>query len=128
LYRVEPGTNVITDTIALLPLPRSLASGEGSIWVMCEPGTVQRIDPATKRVVATIDTQLDGWGDIAVGGGYVWFSVPGAFIQIDPRTNSIGRMMNGLGTGLAQEGHSIRYGGDSLWVGGMPLRRVRPPG
>jgi streptogramin lyase len=128
LHRVEPGTNVITDTIALLPLPRSMASGEGSIWVLSEPGIVQRIDPSTKRVIATIDTQFDGWGDIAVGGGYVWFSVPGAFVQIDPQTNSIVRVMNGLGTGLAQEGHSIRYGGDSLWVGGMPLRRVRPPG
>ena len=62
LYRIEPGTNEITDTIALLPLPRAMASGEGSIWVLSEPGIVQRIDPATRFVVATIDTQFDGWG------------------------------------------------------------------
>jgi virginiamycin B lyase len=127
LYRIEPETNLITDTIAVRPVPRTMTAGEGSVWVQSEPGAVQRVDPASRRVIASVDTKLDGWGDIGVGGGYVWFSLPGVFVQIDPQTNSIVRMMNGLGTGLAQEGHSIRYGGGSLWVGGIPLRRVRPP-
>ena len=127
LYRVEPETGVATTTIALLPMPRSMTAGEGSIWVVSEDNAVQRIDPETRRVVAAIPTERNGWEDIDVGGGDVWFSLPGVFAQIDPETNSIVQTFNAPGTGLGVEGHSIRYGGGSLWLGGMPLRRILAP-
>ncbi len=127
LYRVEPETKAITDTIAVLPVPRALTAGEGSIWVLSEDNAVQRIDPETRRVIAAIGTQRKGWGDLDVGGGYVWFSLPGVFAQIDPETNAVVGMFSAQGTGLSSEGHSLRYGGGSLWLGGMPLRRILPP-
>jgi streptogramin lyase len=127
LYRIDPDTNAITDEIPLLPSPKTMAAGEGGIWVLSEGTAVQRIDPATRRVVAAIDMPRRGWGDIDVGGGYVWFSLPDVFVQVDPATNRIVRVLDGPGTGLTSEGHSVRYGDGSLWLGGLPLRRVRAP-
>jgi streptogramin lyase len=127
LFRIDPDANAITDVIPLLPSPKTIAAGEGSIWVLSDTTAVQRIDPVTRQVIAVIDTPRRGWGDIDVGGGYVWFSLPDVFVQIDPKTNAIVTMFDGPGTGQTSEGHSIRYGGGSLWLGGLPLRRVRPP-
>ena len=127
LYRVDPDTHAITDVIPLPPSPKTMAAGDGSIWVLTDGAGVARIDPVTRRVVAVIDAPRRGWGDIDVGGGYVWFSLPDVFVQLDPKTNAIVRLVDGPGTGQTSEGHSIRYGGGSLWLGGLPHRRVRPP-
>jgi streptogramin lyase len=127
LYRIDPATNQIAATIDLHARPVSLSSGEGSVWVRQTDGTVQRIDGQTGNLLATIATDAaSNMGDIAVGGGFVWVNsetVP--LLQIDPRTNSQrARYASSAGEFM---GYTIAYGGDSLWLGGSAVYRIKPP-
>jgi virginiamycin B lyase len=126
LYRIDPRTNALSSTTRLHDIPRVLTAGEGSIWVLNEgDSSVQRIDANNGKLLATIKTGLrPGAGSIAMGGGYVWVSTPGAPItQIDPHTNtSIRSFKGGLGMG-----GPIRYGAGSLWAAGGRISRLQPP-
>jgi hypothetical protein len=98
---------------------------EGGIWVFGQGDhVVQRIDPQTRKVVASIDTgRENGWGEMTCGAGYVWFSLPGVPIaQIDSTTNALVRIFAGQ-----SKGWSIAYGAGSLWIGGAPILRLTPP-
>ncbi|WP_157934506.1 hypothetical protein [Microvirga ossetica] len=125
LYKIDARTNTLVQTIPLRPRPRFLTAGEGSIWVHNQgDNSLQRIDPASGEVIATIETGLVGrGGDIATGGGYVWFSLSGTpLVQIDPRTNAVVAVFKGIGWGDA-----VRFGGGSLWMSGHSIRRLMPP-
>ena len=127
LYRIDPATSQIVATIDLHSRPTTLTSGEGSVWVRQQDGTVQRIDGRTAKLLATIATEAaDNYGDIVVAGGFVWTSsqtVP--LVQIDPQTNSRrARFSSPPGVFM---GYSVAYGGGSLWLGGSALFRVKPP-
>ena len=126
LYRIDPATNQIIATIDLHSRPVSLASGEGSVWVRQSGGTVQRIDGNSGKLLATIATEAaDNYGDIVVGGGFVWINshtVP--LVQIDPRTNSQrSRFDSQPGVFM---GYTIAYGGGSLWLAGSAVFRIKP--
>ena len=55
--------------------PLEVAVGEGSVWVTNYlDGTVSRIDPATNRVVATLEVGRHP-DHIAVGEGGIWVTV-----------------------------------------------------
>jgi DNA-binding beta-propeller fold protein YncE len=55
--------------------PTAIAYGFGSIWVACTgDGTVWRIDPATRKVVAHWRLGASP-EDIAAGAGKVWIAV-----------------------------------------------------
>ena len=126
LYKVDARTNTLVQTIPLRPGPRFLTAGEGSIWVHNQgDSSVQRIDPASGAVIATIETGLSGrGGDLTTGGGYVWLTLSGTpLVQIDPRTNAVVAVFKGIGWGDA-----IRFGGGSLWISGHSIRRLTPPG
>lgn len=125
LYRVDPATNQIAETVALRSSPRMLSAGEDSIWVFNEgDGTVQRIDGKSGKVVATIETGAVGAGTIDVGGGFVWVSTHAMpIIQIDPRTNAVrGKLQI-----ASDEFSSIRFAFGSLWVSGRTVRRIELP-
>jgi virginiamycin B lyase len=127
LYRIDPATNQIATTIELHSRPVALASGEGSVWVRQIDGTVQRIDGSSGKLLATSATEAaDSFGGIVVGGGFVWInSRMATLVQIDPRTNSQ-RSRFGSPPG-AFIGYRITYGGDSLWLGGSAVFRIKPP-
>ena len=56
LYKIDPRTNTLVQTIALRSSPRFLTAGEGSIWILNQgDGTVQRIDPMSGEVIASIE-------------------------------------------------------------------------
>jgi streptogramin lyase len=127
LYRIDPATNQIMATIDLHARPIALASGEGSVWVRQSDGTVERFDGDSGNLLATIATDAkDNYGDIAVGGGFVWVNTQIApLVQIDPRTNSQrSRYDAPPGEVMA---YSITYGGGSLWLGGSSVFRFKPP-
>jgi YVTN family beta-propeller protein len=71
--------------------PFSLAEGDGSIWVAnFLSGAVQRIDPATNRVVANVDVGGQPYG-LAAGPGSVWvgnFALD-SVARIDTATNAV---------------------------------------
>jgi virginiamycin B lyase len=125
LYKIDARTNTLVQTIALRSSPRFLTAGEGSIWVLNQgDGSVQRIDPMSGNVIASIETGHAGrGGDITAGGGYIWATLRDVpLVQIDPNANAITALFKGTGWGDA-----IRFGGGSLWLSGHSIRRLTPP-
>ena len=91
LWRLDARAGQIVGKVALGFVPRSIASGEGAVWVTSLLGdTVTRIDPATNRVAATIRAG-NGVAGIAAGGGAVWVAnaLDGTVTRIDPATNRV---------------------------------------
>jgi YVTN family beta-propeller protein len=71
--------------------PFSLAEAAGSVWIAnFLSGTVERLDPATNRVVARIQVGGEPYG-LAVGGGSVWVGNNGSdsVTRIDTATNQV---------------------------------------
>jgi len=106
LFRLDASTNEIVAEIPLEGAPSwtsgggGLDFGFGSIWVAGYGSTdgtsqaaVQRVDPATNRVIATVS--LEGtWGaDVAIDDTGVWTAYFGkehaGVARIDPATNSV---------------------------------------
>ncbi|MGH2673919.1 MAG: hypothetical protein ACRDH1_00660 [Actinomycetota bacterium] len=99
----------VTATIPVGPFPRAIAAGEGGVWVVVPGddtdggygGTVERIDPATNQVVASIP--VDTSDAVAAGAGSVWVTgvtntvgpsgqtsdFNGVVLRIDPDTNRV---------------------------------------
>jgi streptogramin lyase len=128
LYRIDPATNLIADTIPLHSSPRFLTSGNGSVWVLNQgDGTIQRLDGKTGELVGTIEAKAaGGGGDIAFGGGFVWATTRGVpVIKIDPVANTLQGKFNRPKT--VAMGDAIRYGAGSLWVSGNKIFRIKPP-
>jgi streptogramin lyase len=126
LYRIDPSNNTIRSIINIHEIPRDLAAGEGSIWILSHgDSSVQRIEAESGNLLATIQTGLPtNSGEIATGGGYVWVSMKGVPItQIDPRTNTLLHKFIG-GRGI---GGFVRYGAGSLWIAGGRISRFTPP-
>jgi virginiamycin B lyase len=125
LYKIDPRTNALVQTIALRPSPRFLTASEGSVWVLNQgDGSVQRVDPTSGEVLASIETGHPGrGGDITAGGGYIWVTLRDVpLVQVDPKANAVVALFNGIGWGDA-----IRFGSGSLWISGHSIRRLTPP-
>lgn len=87
--KVDPATNRAVVAIRVGRGPEELAYGIGTLWVESDFGTVnlQRIDPVTNAIVATIPQVIRP----VMGNGVVWVGGPGrpngAVLQIDPSSN-----------------------------------------
>jgi hypothetical protein len=99
--------------------PAQLAAGAGSIWVAYQgQGQVQRIDPSSDRVIATIGLRgAASGGGIGVAGGVVWASIVGPerrghVLVIDPRTVRVSGPPAAVGTGPGR----LYAGLGSVWV------------
>ena len=92
LLRIDPRSGQTIASVKTGAEARFFDVGEESIWMHNVDGTVSRVDPASNKVIATIQVDegnVNG-GDIQVGGGYVWARVSSALVsQIDPRTNTV---------------------------------------
>jgi virginiamycin B lyase len=127
IYRIDPNTNQVKDTIPLHAIPRVIVSGEGSIWALhLRDGTISRIDGTTGEVAPEIAAEaVDNDGDITVGGGFVWVTTRYLQTKIDPKNNSrVGSYKASPGTIL---GRRIQYGDNALWVSGGSIFRVAVP-
>jgi hypothetical protein len=109
--RIRMPTNVIG--------PAQLAAGAGSIWVAYQgQGQVQRIDPRSDRVIATVGLRgAPSGGGIAVAAGHVWVSIDsqsrrGHVLVIDPRTDRVSGPPAAVGTGPGR----LDAGLGSVWV------------
>jgi YVTN family beta-propeller protein len=100
----------------------AVAVGFGSVWAtIWEDGTVQRIDPATGEVVATISVgQGPLW--ISIGEDSVWVSNQGSgtVSRIDPETDT---SVAEIDIGGPYEGGDIAAGDGVVWAatGNGPL-------
>ncbi|HEV7810100.1 MAG TPA: hypothetical protein VGO64_05850 [Candidatus Limnocylindrales bacterium] len=87
-----------------------IAAGGGAVWTT-SGRTVARIDPATNRVVATIDVGSDP-RRIVFDGEVVWVTVAaGDLVGIDPATNTITRRIP-----VGAQPAALAIGGGDLWV------------
>ena len=96
LVRIDPATMRVAAVVPLgnLDSTAGLAVGTGGVWVQGRQPqrpsaatiAVDRIDPATARLVGTFDTQSTAEGLLAAGFGSVWLAQPltGDLLRIDP--------------------------------------------
>jgi virginiamycin B lyase len=111
------------------------AAGEGAIWVVSnpivpswyttdKPSELTRIDPATNKVVARVETTFGGAA--AVGEGAVWITNPDddAVTRLDPETNSVTAT---IPVGSKPDGIAVSKG--AVWVAnrdGPSVSRIDP--
>jgi YVTN family beta-propeller protein len=111
----------VTAKIAVAPNSYAAVFGFGSVWVTntgaprtAEPGSVQRIDPATNQVTATIPV-----GPVprflAAGEGGVWTlnQGDGTVSRIDPASN---KTVATIGAEVPGGGGDIAAGAGRVWV------------
>lgn len=118
ITRLDGRTGDVLATIAI-PGPTCLAPdiGYGSLWFgVCGTPEVVRIDPRSGKVLATIKvamvTDLQEESSVAAGAGGVWLlAQPDLLVQIDPRTNTVARVVKAPAGASA-----IRASNDALWV------------
>ncbi len=82
VYRVDPSTERVVDTVRVGEAAGSVVFAEGSVWVNHEwaGGSVDRIDPATDHVAATLDVPAVQ----AVGDGALWVATGDEVVRMDP--------------------------------------------
>ena len=86
MWRLDRQTGRILATIELPFIPRTVAAGEGGVWVTAPlDDRVLRIDPETNAITATITTGR-GTSGVAAGAGSVWVTstIDGTVSRIDP--------------------------------------------
>ncbi len=108
--------------------PVGIASTDGSLWVSnSSSGTVSRIDPATRRVLANV--QIGGQlGGIAASGSAVWVSDfgSGTVVRIDP---DHGAVVARIAVGGRPTGIAIDANG-TVWATNLDgyVSRIDPAG
>jgi hypothetical protein len=96
-------------------LCQGIGAGFGSIWACTETG-LDRIDPATNEVVASVAFEAaQAFTRPAVGADRVWMLAgnvtPDTVVEVDPATNSV-VATHPLGHAAA----SLAFGGEALWI------------
>jgi DNA-binding SARP family transcriptional activator/ABC-type branched-subunit amino acid transport system substrate-binding protein len=152
---VDPRSRALINTIPLplepqtapffyghLPGAHLLAWAAGSLWAIGPGGSVYRIDPTRRRIVATIP-DLSGQG-IAAAGQTIWVrldqSGPTSFERIDVRTDRAGKPLQTPAIALNAP-TSFALGDGALWLpdtyagllyratsGNPPVLRAAPVG
>ncbi|HEY6636462.1 MAG TPA: protein kinase [Solirubrobacterales bacterium] len=91
IWRLDRRTGRILATIKLPFIPRTVAAGEGGVWVTAPlDDRVLRIDPGTDTITKTITTGR-GTSGVAAGAGSVWVTstIDGTVSRIDPGTAEV---------------------------------------
>jgi sugar lactone lactonase YvrE len=108
LYRVDSATDRVVDTVRVGEAAGSVVFGEGSVWVNHEwaGGSVDRIDPATDEVAATLDVP----NVQAAGGGWLWGVGEGRVLRIDPASGDV------RATIPIARAQQVAFEGSTVWV------------
>jgi YVTN family beta-propeller protein len=113
VWRVDRRTGRILGVTSLPYAPRSIAAGEGGVWVTAPlDDLVMRLDPVTGRVVDTISVGRGAAG-VAAGAGAVWVAsgLDGVVSRIDPLTSSVVATIEVEGSP-----HEVAVGAGGVWV------------
>jgi YVTN family beta-propeller protein len=113
VYRIDPTTRAITQTIPAGAGAGGIAYSDGDIWVAdASAGTVSRIDGSAGLVVQTTGVGSDPTG-VAAGLGSVWVTDPvgSAVYRIDPSSGQLRATI-----GLTTAPYGIATGAGSVWV------------
>ena len=125
LSRIDPGTNAVVGEIPVLPHSYCADFAFDAVWITnsgadgVSTGSVQRIDPKTNRVAATVQTG-PGPRFLAAGEGAVWTLNwgDGSVSKIDPDSN---RLAATIHLGMEGGGGDIATGGGKVWVRGTAV-------
>jgi len=113
LWRLDRVSGRILATIELPFIPRTVAAGEGGVWVSAPlDDRVLRIDPETNTITSTIPTGR-GTSGVATGAGSVWVTsmIDGTVSRIDPRTAQVVDEIDVVG-----RPREVAVGAGGVWV------------
>jgi hypothetical protein len=113
MWRLDRQTGRILATIKLPFIPRTVAAGEGGVWVTAPlDDRVLQIDPATNAIRATIPTGR-GTSGIAAGAGSVWVTntIDRTVSRIDPASANVVDQ-----TKVGGRPREIAIGAGGVWV------------
>jgi DNA-binding SARP family transcriptional activator/ABC-type transport system substrate-binding protein len=131
--RAEPDSVAFLDPstgelLGQVPAGRTalLRFGDGFLWSISADGTLEKIDPRSRRVVRRAGIGLHP-GGLAFGEGSLWVSDSDAptLLRIDPKYGSVERVeLPAKGGGAA----GLAVGAGSVWVvqGGSRVLRIDP--
>jgi YVTN family beta-propeller protein len=91
MWRLDRRSGRILATIELPFIPRTVAAGEGGVWVTAPlDDRVLEIDPESNAITATIATGR-GTSGVAAGAGSVWVTstIDGTVSRIDPNSTEV---------------------------------------
>jgi virginiamycin B lyase len=115
IVRVDSKTNAIGEPLPapLSPTARSVATGVGSVWTIADPkGTLARIDPVEKAVVALIDLP-SSTSSLAYGADALWVASAAAntVTRVNPYNNVIVETI-----AVSGGPRDLAIGGGSVWT------------
>jgi hypothetical protein len=141
IIRFEPVTLRQAASIRLESYPCGLAVGDGAAWAVDDRGVVSRIDPATNRVTARIETPVgaapESWlpspcnqiahapgmiwvtgaGGTIVSPGMIWVTgAGGTIVSLDPNTGAVTQVAELRVHGKLIGVMSVAAVGDTIWV------------
>jgi WD40 repeat protein len=130
VVRIDLATNEVLAEIPVRDTPwrKRIAVTDEGVWV-ASTGTLERIDPATNTVVATVDLQGRPVSAIAADPTAVWTVAitelaegagewTGTLVRVDPATNEVVAEIP-LGPQVAGYEDEVMLGADSVWVLGV---------
>lgn len=130
VLRIDLATNDIVATIPVNegPQRKRIVATDNAVWVG-STGLLQRIDPATNAVVASVDLSGRAVSAITADGLDVWAitiasSGGGMLVRVDQRTNEI-VAETPLGVQITGYEDEVRVGGGSVWVVGVTWNQER---
>jgi virginiamycin B lyase len=121
LARIDAQSMQVTAMIAVKAGAASVRYGFGHVWVVNpEKNLVQKIDPATEKVVQTIETgPSPRFFDVGEGGVWTLDQGDGSVTRVDPRSGEA----TVIDAGVPGGGGDLAVGGGWVWArgGGDPL-------
>jgi DNA-binding beta-propeller fold protein YncE len=102
VFRIDRAAATAEKIPLRCPGSREAAIGHGSLWLACkDTGTVMRVDPVSRQVVAAIATGR-GAHHVAIGDGAVWVTnyEENTVSRIDPASNAPVAKISGAGSGI----------------------------
>ena len=110
VYRIDPRTNSMVARIGDLKA-RSIATGEGDIWVSDDRGLVE-IDPVRNVLARRVLIEDGLLGSIAIGGGAVWAADPSNGQLVRVSTDSLKQSTLELDDWVA----GVTFGEGAVWA------------
>lgn len=119
--RIDPASNMIVEVV---PTEARDAEGFGSLWTATQDNKLNRVDPATRQVIASIpldDGSLDILNGVVVTPAAVWVlqSDNAELIRVDPATNRVVSKTSWatlIDDATAQTGIPSGTGADFMWL------------
>jgi|HubBroStandDraft_4_1064222.scaffolds.fasta_scaffold02252_4 YVTN family beta-propeller protein len=113
VYRIDPGTTAIVQTIPVGSDPSAIIAAGPDIWVANTlAGTVSRINPASDEVVQTVSVGTEPTG-LASGGGSVWVA-DAAASTVSALSPLSGQLTSTVA--LPSPPFGVAFGAGSVWV------------